>query len=61
MQESDPHLHRRYLRPVSFRYKSQSGQTHFGLVAGEVDRVTPELMARDLNDQVEAILFHMQR
>ena len=38
------------LRPVTFRYKSEldpDGIPQFGLVAEEVERVNPELVARD--------------
>jgi trimeric autotransporter adhesin len=45
------------LRPVSFRYKTEPGATHYGLIAEEVDRVMPELVVRDEQNRPESIQY----
>ena len=57
------------LKPVTFRYKKDidpAGTSQFGLVAEEVERVNPDLVARDKEhkpysvryDQVNAMLLN---
>jgi hypothetical protein len=57
------------LKPVTFRYKKEidpAGMSQFGLVAEEVERVNPDLVARDKEhkpysvryDQVNAMLLN---
>ncbi len=46
------------LRPVSFHYKGQSGNAHFGLIAEEVDMVMPELAVRGRDGQIETVAYH---
>ena len=46
------------LRPVSFHYKGQAGQAHYGLIAEEVDQVLPELAVRGRDGQVETVAYH---
>jgi len=48
------------LHPVTFRYKSEThpqGLPQFGLIAEEVDRVAPELVARDDNGQPYTVRY----
>jgi hypothetical protein len=46
------------LRPVSFRYKSDSsGTLQYGLVAEEVARVYPELVTRDPDGKVQSVRY----
>jgi trimeric autotransporter adhesin len=48
------------LRPVSFQYKSDldpQGIPQFGLIAEEVDKVAPELVARDDKDQIYTVRY----
>jgi len=46
------------LRPVSFRYKTQTEKVHYGLIAEEVDQVLPELAVRDKNGVIETVAYH---
>ena len=46
------------LRPVSFHYKGQGGNAHFGLIAEEVDQVIPELAVRGRDGQIETVAYH---
>jgi hypothetical protein len=47
------------LRPVTFRYKSQTGgPAQYGLIAEEVERILPELVVRDAHGEVETVLYH---
>jgi hypothetical protein len=46
------------LRPVSFRYRGQSGgHLQFGLIAEEVDVVLPELVLRGAGGEAESVLY----
>jgi hypothetical protein len=48
------------LRPVSFRYKKEidpTGTPQFGLVAEEVEKVSPDLVAHDANHQVYTVRY----
>ena len=45
------------LRPVSFRYKGQAGNPHYGLIAEEVDQVMPELAVRGKDGQIETVAY----
>lgn len=47
------------LRPVRFRYKvhGPDGPEQYGLVAEEVEDVDPELVARDLDGQVNSVSY----
>ncbi len=45
------------LRPVSFRYKTEAGATHYGLIAEEVDKVMPELVVRDEKNRPESVQY----
>jgi trimeric autotransporter adhesin len=45
------------LRPVSFRYKTEPQATHYGLIAEEVDKVMPELVVRDDQNQPESVQY----
>lgn len=45
------------LRPVSFRYKGQAGNAHYGLIAEEVDQVMPELAVRGRDGQIETVAY----
>jgi hypothetical protein len=48
------------LRPVSFRYKAKidpAGVARFGLVAEEVERVMPELVVYDENQQLYGVRY----
>jgi hypothetical protein len=50
------------LQPVSYRYKKEIGRTQsrtFGLIAEEVAKVNPDLVARDAHGQVEAVHYEM--
>src|SRR5262249_48568540 len=50
------------LRPVTFRYKRQldpSGSTQYGLIAEDVEKVMPELVARDRNEKIETVKYQM--
>ncbi len=46
------------LRPVSFRYKGQMGNAHYGLIAEEVDQVMPELAVHGKDGQIETVAYH---
>jgi len=46
------------LRPVTFRYKGQSGGIHFGLIAEEVDQVLPELVIHNKEGEIETVAYH---
>jgi uncharacterized coiled-coil protein SlyX len=48
------------LRPVTFRYKHEldpEGMLQFGLVAEEVEKVNPDLVARDAEGKVYAVRY----
>jgi hypothetical protein len=45
------------LRPVSYRYKSEPGVAHYGVIAEEVDRVMPELVVRDDAGRPESVQY----
>src|SRR5207302_3343724 len=48
------------LNPVTFRYKKQidaKGIPQFGLVAEEVEKVNPDLVARDRDNKVQAVRY----
>jgi hypothetical protein len=48
------------LRPVSFQYKSEldpKGIPQFGLIAEEVDKVAPELIAHDAGGQIYSVRY----
>jgi hypothetical protein len=45
------------LRPVSFRYKGQAGNAHYGLIAEEVDQVMPELAIRGNDGLIETVAY----
>ncbi len=46
------------LRPVTFRYRGQSGgHLQFGLIAEEVDAVLPELVVRGAGGEAESVLY----
>jgi hypothetical protein len=47
------------LRPVTFRYKNdEQGTTQYGLVAEEVQRVYPELVAHGADGKVETVRYY---
>ena len=49
------------LQPVTFRYKKEldpDGIPQFGLVAEEVEKVNPDLVARDDHGQPFAVVAH---
>jgi hypothetical protein len=47
------------LRPVSFRYKGQTGGgKQFGLIAEEVQQILPELVVCDPAGEAETVLYH---
>ena len=48
------------LKPVSFRYKKEidsDGVPQFGLVAEDVDKVNPDLVARDENGEIYTVRY----
>jgi trimeric autotransporter adhesin len=46
------------LKPVSFRYKSDTkGTPQFGLIAEEVAKVNPDLVVRDRNGEIYSVLY----
>ena len=48
------------LRPVSFKYKSEfdpSGMQQFGLIAEEVEKVSPDLVLRDAAHQIYTVRY----
>ena len=48
------------LRPVTFRYKTDldpQGLPQFGLIAEEVDKVAPELVARDAQGEIYTVRY----
>jgi hypothetical protein len=48
------------LRPVTFRYKQDldpDGIPQFGLIAEEVEKVNPDLVARDEDGQVSTVRY----
>src|SRR6266550_1638994 len=46
------------LKPVSFRYKSDSkGMPQFGLIAEEVAKVNPDLLVRDRNGEIYSVRY----
>jgi predicted ribosome quality control (RQC) complex YloA/Tae2 family protein len=48
------------LKPVTFRYKQEldpEGISQFGLVAEEVDKVNPDLVARDAKGRVYTVRY----
>ena len=46
------------LKPVSFRYKSDSkGEPRFGLIAEEVAKVNPDLVIRDRNGEIYSVRY----
>jgi hypothetical protein len=46
------------LKPVSFRYKSDSKRTpQFGLIAGEVAEINPDLVTRDRNGEIHSVRY----
>jgi len=48
------------LQPVTFRYKHEldpDGVPQFGLVAEEVEKVNPDLVARDLDGKVNTVRY----
>jgi hypothetical protein len=46
------------LKPVSFRYKSDSkGTLQFGLIAEEVAQVNPDLIVRDRNGEIYSVRY----
>jgi len=47
------------LRPVTFRYKQDpQGQRQYGLIAEEVAKVYPELVAKGAGDKIESVQYH---
>jgi hypothetical protein len=54
-EESEPVLS---LKPVIFHYKSDSkGTPQFGLIAEEVAKVNPDLVARDRNGEIYSVRY----
>src|SRR6185295_15509483 len=50
------------LRPVTFKYKPEldpSGTPQYGLIAEEVERVFPGLVAYDSNGRIETVKYHL--
>jgi len=46
------------LKPVTFRYKSDSkGTPQFGLIAEEVAKVNPDLVVRDRNGEIYSVRY----
>ena len=46
------------LKPVTFQYKSDpSGTAQFGLIAEEVEKVSPDLVARDAEGKVFTVRY----
>jgi len=46
------------LKPVTFRYKSDKGDTpQFGLIAEEVAKVNPDLVVRDKNGEIYTVRY----
>jgi hypothetical protein len=48
------------LEPVTFRYKQEldpNGVTQFGLIAEQVEKVSPDLVVRDENGKVETVRY----
>ena len=46
------------LKPVTFRYKSDSKQTpQFGLIAEEVADINPDLVTRDRNGEIYSVRY----
>jgi hypothetical protein len=48
------------LKPVTFRYKEELDPDHilqFGLIAEDVEKVNPDLVARDENGKVNAVRY----
>jgi hypothetical protein len=46
------------LKPVTFHYKSDStGTPQFGLIAGEVAEVSPDLVVRDENGEIYTVRY----
>jgi len=47
------------LRPVTFRYKQDpQGQRQYGLIAEEVAKVYPELVAKGADGKIESVQYH---
>src|SRR5260370_35629908 len=48
------------LRPVTFRYKAdKDGKLQYGLVAEEVEKVFPELVAYGADGKPESVMYHV--
>ena len=46
------------LKPVTFKYNSdKTGRTQYGLIAEDVAEVTPDLVFRDKNGDVQTVRF----
>jgi hypothetical protein len=48
------------LRPVTFQYKTEidpAGTPQFGLIAEEVEKVSPELVLHDANHQIYSVRY----
>jgi hypothetical protein len=46
------------LKPVTFHYKSDgTGTPQFGLIAEEVEKVNPDLVVRDENDEIYTVRY----
>ena len=63
IQDMDEASHRLLeLRPVTYRYKQDSeagnGTLEYGLIAEEVDKVYPGLVARDNDGNIETVQYH---
>jgi hypothetical protein len=46
------------LRPVTFNYKTHPGKKSFGLIAEEVLPIMPELVAYNIDGEVESVKYH---
>jgi hypothetical protein len=42
---------------VSYEYKTEPGNTHYGLIAEEVDKVMPEIVVRDEQGRPESVQY----
>jgi hypothetical protein len=48
----------RQLRPVTFRYRSQTDDAvHYGLIAEEVEQIMPELVVRDAKGEILTVAY----
>jgi len=46
------------LRPVTFEYKKHPGLQQFGLIAEEVEKIFPRLVARSNDGEIETVKYH---